>query len=148
MISFLTSGRGEHRPTRVGRRTMTTAQYGNSPSIAEVALQAAIELDRLQTQPDLDTVWLDKLATTLRDGSITMLPLYDRALMSVAGERPANKRDLFAKLLAVADDMTTAESGDVNVNRLRDFCLALHEAVLNQEFQRHSSTIAVSRRYA
>jgi hypothetical protein len=111
--------------------------------LAEIALNAAIELD-LRSRGKVSSEWLGKLADALgREESLAigLLPVYDRALASTPGPRPVSKADLYDKLKHITKQLSSVESRRES-ERLRDFCVALHDALLNQGFAAHYKSVS------
>ncbi len=116
--------------------------------LAEIALNTAIELDR-PVIGERATVWMRRLAASISNAGsddFGLVPVYNRALTSVNGEGPKTKADLYAKLKSLSgllsDDGKIMQDDKI---ALRDFCLALHDGLLNDGFQSHYNVVDSSR---
>ena len=121
-----------------------------SLSLADVALNTAIELDK-NTSDETMRFWLTKFSSALQENSpslLGLLPTFDRALTSSSGKAFTTKDDLFSKLKEiqshVADAKYQKSADDVRV-LLRDFCLALHDSLLNVSYVSYQKVVANSR---
>lgn len=116
--------------------------------LAEIALNAAIELDRSEGG-EVSSVWMRRLAESIENVAVAdfgLVPVYNRALTSANGEGPKTKADLYAKLRDLSiqlTERTTIHRHDRMV--LRDFCLALHDGLLNEGFQSHYNVVDTAR---
>ena len=116
--------------------------------LAEIALNAAIELDRSESG-EVASIWMKRLAESIENVPIAdfgLVPVYNRALTSANGEGPKTKADLYAKLRELSSRLT-GEDNIIQADRimLRDFCLALHYGLLNEGFQNHYNVVDTSR---
>lgn len=65
-----------------------------------------------------------------------MVPVYDRALAAGGTWRATSKNDLYGRLREITDRMKSTASGSAtDLTLLRDFCLALHDALLNYRIE-------------
>jgi hypothetical protein len=112
-----------------------------SPPLAEIALNAAIELDRNQ-KGTTNSEWLTKLSNALNE-DVALFPVYDQALMSSERVKFASKADLYAKLKEISEKLVSKDrsSKDDRII-LRDFCVALHDALLNQGYLSHYNAVS------
>ena len=116
--------------------------------LAEIALNAAIELDG-NLIGARKSEWLTKLADALASDAsrdVGLFPIYDRALTSSEGMKAASKSDLYAKLGEMSRRLNSVDDSSENDTLLlRDFCVALHDALLNQGYLSHQKTVSNSR---
>lgn len=119
--------------------------------LAEIALNAAIELDHLE-HGGRTTQWLAELARALSGSGLTdatLVPVYNSALISASGKTVETKNQLYSTIKSFSDKLANAQqekSADISV--LKEFCLALHDALLNQKYEQHRASVMASRRFA
>jgi hypothetical protein len=107
-------------------------------ALSDLALDAAIELDRYRLKPTgkLDSV--GELARALSEGALmdlTLVPVYDKALASGGMAGASSKNDLYSRLNEIATKMQSTESAtQKDIEIIRDFCVALHDALLTSRF--------------
>lgn len=108
-------------------------------ALGDLALNAAIELERFQVSPDTAIDALTKLSEALTERSLTdlaLVPVYDRALASSGAAGPESRSDLHSRLRRIAAQMQSSESASKkDLELLRDFCVALHDALLTTRLQ-------------
>ncbi|MBS7697567.1 MULTISPECIES: hypothetical protein [unclassified Chelatococcus] len=115
-----------------------------SRDLGDLALESAIEIDRhLQGgAPVFDA--LESLAQRLGEGklsaNLTLLPAYDRALSGSRGGFASTKNDFFSRLKEITEKMVEKDDASpADLELLRDFCLALHDSLLNSRIDRIAS---------
>ena len=108
-------------------------------ALSDLALDAAIELERLRANKSADVHSVAKLANALSDDALTdlaLVPVYDRALTSTGSIGPSSKSDLFSRLQSIAEKMQATDSATPeDIDLIRDFCIALHDALLTVRLQ-------------
>jgi hypothetical protein len=108
-------------------------------TLSDLALESAIEIEKCQATGKASFVALKQLgqaldASATRD--LTLFPVYDRALASSRGNvRPTSKSDLYGRLREITERMNSITSESADLALLRDFCLALHDALLNYRIE-------------
>jgi hypothetical protein len=110
----------------------TSVSYNHS-SLGELALDAAIELERAYNQEPTDLGSVSKLAKSLENDldDLSLFPIYKRALSSSASQPPTTTSDVYKLLREFSAQMTAKEERHSEiVRKLRDFCLALHGSLL------------------
>ena len=102
----------------------------NQASLGELALDAAIELEKAYIQEPTNLASLSRLAKSLETDldDLTLFPIYKRALSSSVAQPPATTSDVYRLLREFSAQMTEPHSEIVK--NLRDFCLALHGSLL------------------
>ncbi len=127
-----------------------------NPSFEELSVQsldAAIDLDRLRRGEDVDGGAINNLAMNLgfrgnppwsADGfkrytDPKTLDIYSRAVTHLTKVRLSTIGELAAKIREIADAFTKdikAVNPD-DLQKMRDFCLALHRELLAETYDRH-----------
>jgi hypothetical protein len=108
-------------------------------ALSDLALDAAIELERLRANPKSRLEALETLSKALSErglDDLALVPVYDRALASSGKAAPSSKSDLYSRLQSIVAKLQssdTASADDLSV--LRDFCVALHDALLTNRLQ-------------
>lgn len=113
--------------------------------LSNLALDAAIEIDEFKSTGSGSFAALMQLGKALTESTIsdlTMVPMYDLALAAGA-TRPTSKADLYGRLHEIAAKMNEPASESKNdLTTIRDFCLALHDALLNARIENLHRPIA------
>ena len=108
-------------------------------ALSDLALEAAIELDRYCTSVETNLDAVGELAKALSEGALTdqtLVPVYDKALANGGLARATSRNDLYSRLHAIANKMQSTESATKkDIELIRDFCVALHDALLTSRFQ-------------
>lgn len=108
-------------------------------ALSDLALNAAIELERFQARLDSDLHSVGELAKALSEGALTnfaLVPVYDRALSSGGNRGPSSKSDLYSRLQSIAKKMLSTKTATrEEIEIIRDFCVALHDALLTYRLQ-------------
>jgi hypothetical protein len=108
-------------------------------ALSDLALNAAIELERFQSSSEGNLEALVALANALSENSfidLTLVPVYDRALANAGASTVSSKSDLYSKLHAIASKLQSTETATpADLDLLRDFCVALHDALLTSRLQ-------------
>jgi hypothetical protein len=119
-------------------------------ALSDLALNAAIELERFQAIQNgrLDAV--EKLSKALSENGLTdlsLVPVYDRALAGDGGAGAISKSDLYTRLQRVASQLQSTETASArDLGLLRDFCVALHDALLTSRLQSSHQSVLGQRR--
>lgn len=119
-------------------------------ALSDLALDAAIALDRhsKHSQAKLDAV--GELAEALTESTLNdlaLIPVYDKALASGGMAGASSKNDFDARLRAIAAKMQSTESASPkDIETIRDFCVALHDALLTIRFQ--AANLRTQQRFA
>jgi hypothetical protein len=107
--------------------------------LSDLALDAAIALERFSASSKGSLEPVTELARALSKGALSdlaLVPVYDKALTSGGLVAIRSKNDLYARLREIATKMETTESAsDKDMELIRDFCIALHSALLTSRFQ-------------
>jgi hypothetical protein len=107
--------------------------------LSDLALEAAIEIEKVEAGEKAPFNALERLGQTLDQsttGDLTLFPVYDRALAGTANFRATSKSDLYGRLRDITERMHSAASGSTtDFSLLREFCLALHDALLNYRIE-------------
>jgi hypothetical protein len=108
-------------------------------TLSDLALDAAIELERYSIvgREKFEAVGqLSKLLSQRGLSDLALMPVYDRALASTGAPAAVSKSDLYSRLEDVLSKMNSTATASVNeLELLRDFCVALHEALLTNRPQ-------------
>lgn len=102
-------------------------------SLGELALDAAIELEKAYNQEPTDLISLSRLAKSLETDwdDLTLFPIYKRALSSSVAQPPTTTSDVYRLLREFSTQMSEPDEHHSEiVKNLRDFCLALHGSLL------------------
>jgi hypothetical protein len=102
----------------------------------DLALDAAIELEHHLAGQQVSFAAVGELADKLGQDGIfsdpTLLPVYDRALMNAVDGSIRTKNQLYLGLRERLNNLSaSAGASGQALEDLRDFCLALHDALLN-----------------
>ena len=127
------------------------------PSFEELSVQsldAAIDLDRLQRGENIDAQTINSLANSLgfreehswtadafkRYTNPKTMDIYSRTVANLTKIQPSTIGELVAKIREIAEvfakDVKAVDADDLQ--RMRDFCLALHRELLAETYDRHS----------
>lgn len=117
--------------------------------IGDLALKAAIEIENYKIGRHTEFENLGKLSLTLREGvtaDLSLVPVYNCALTNGTSTAPENKADLFHQLTAISQRMNPTSAGELDdLDFLRDFCVALHEAALNMSLDAYMRVVVPQR---
>ncbi len=116
--------------------------------LAELSLNAALQLDKFLRDEDADSGVIENLGSGLRCSSGVvvdagvhklhadpyLIDLYSRALWSVSGIRPSNVDELGGELGELIEKASSPLKNckKEDIERLKDFCLSLHRALLSE----------------
>lgn len=117
-----------------------------SKTLSDLALNAAIELERFQIGKITRLEAVRDLAAALSERGVSdlgLVPVYNRAL-AVGGAGVTSRNDLYSKLANITRKLETASDKDINI--LRDFCVALHDALLTKRLQSIRPPVLAQRR--
>jgi hypothetical protein len=115
-------------------------------TLSDLALSAAIELERVKAGREGNLTVLRNLGAALSErglSDLTLVPVYDRAL-AMGGAGTSSRNDLFSRLQAIMAKLESASNEDLD--GLRDFCLALHDALLTKKLQSARPPVLSQRR--
>jgi hypothetical protein len=137
----------------------TMAKQPLNPSISpqylalgDLALDAAIQLEKLNSGRKADLEVLDLFAKKLSGGGpasdLTLLPIYNRALVNAERIQLSTKSDLYARLNEMSKKLSSTSVPSNDIERLRDFCLAVHDALLSMRIDSLVTTRANKERLA
>lgn len=129
------------------------SSFPDSPAnlaLSDLALDAAIELERFQAQAQgpLQSVGaLSKALTERGLKDLALVSVYDRALASGGASGATSKSDLHSRLEKIALQLSSSDTASSNeLELLRDFCVALHDALLTSRVSSSRQPVLTQRR--
>lgn len=113
-------------------QSLTRTPNDNQGSLSELALDAAIELEKAAKNEPTDLSSLSELAKSLENDfdDLSLFPIYERALASSAGQTLSTTTDVHRVLKEFSAQLSSRDPDQNEIQKLRDFCIALHGSLL------------------
>lgn len=111
--------------------------------MSDLAMDAAIELQKIKSSNDGDFDVINRFLVALKDQWVpknensilkyqSLYPVYAYALSKSGDTSFVNTSDLGTKISEIISPEIENSSDDARIEYLRDFCLAVHEALLSE----------------
>jgi hypothetical protein len=112
--------------------SLTQIHNSSQGSLSELALDAAIELEKASKNEPTDLNSLSELAKSLANDfdDLSLFPIYERALASSVEQPLSTASDVHRLLKEFSAQLSSQDTNQTEIQRLRDFCIALHSSLL------------------